>query len=105
MNGIMMTVSAAIQQSVYTTRSLGADEAAGYIQLVRAAEASLDDFDEPGSVRSPLHEHVFANNPINYFSDWALPPVIAFHFATSSVPMAGSAPKQLAQPAKPPHEW
>jgi hypothetical protein len=37
-----MTISQAIQQSIYTTRPLRADEAAGNIQLVRAAEASLD---------------------------------------------------------------
>ena len=58
-----MTVSQAIQQSIYTTRTLKADEAAGYIQLVRAAEAGLDGFDEPGSVGSPMDEDHFAHKP------------------------------------------
>ena len=64
-----MTVSQAIQQSIYTTRTLKADEAAGYIQLVRAAEAGLAGFDEPDSVGSPMDEDNFAHNPINDFSD------------------------------------
>ena len=64
-----MTVSQAIQQSIYTTRTLKADEAAGYIQLVRAAEAGLDGFDEPGSVGSPMDEDHFTHNPIDDFSD------------------------------------
>ena len=64
-----MTVSQAIQQSIYTTRTLKADEAAGYIQLVRAAEAGLAGFDEPNSVGSPMDEDNFAHNPIDDFSD------------------------------------
>ena len=64
-----MTVSQAIQQSIYTTRTLKADEAAGYIQLVRAAEAGLAGFDEPDSVGSPMDEDNFAHNPIDDFSD------------------------------------
>ena len=64
-----MTVSQAIQQSIYTTRTLKADEAAGYIQLVRAAKAGLAGFDEPDSVGSPMDEDNFAHNPIDDFSD------------------------------------
>ncbi len=64
-----MTVSQAIQQIIYTTRTLKADEAAGYIQLVRAAETGLDGFDEPGSVGSPKDEDKFAHSPIDDFSD------------------------------------
>ena len=64
-----MTVSQAIQQSIYTTRTLKADEAAGYIQLVRAAEAGLAGVDEPNSVGSPMDEDNFAHNPIDDFSD------------------------------------
>ena len=64
-----MTVSQAIQQTIYTTRTLKADEAAGYIQLVRAAEAGLAGFDEPDSVGSPMDEDNFAHNPIDDFSD------------------------------------
>ncbi len=45
------------------------DCSAGYVQLVRAAEASQDGFDEPGSLGSPMEEDDLAHNPIHDFPD------------------------------------
>ena len=71
-----MTVRQAIQQTIYTTRSLKRDETAGYIRLVRASgendpdtvmcDAECDGFENDGS---PMDSDTYARHPVDDFSD------------------------------------
>ena len=71
-----MTVRQAIQQTIYTTRSLKRDETAGYIRLVRASGEKVPDTvmcDAEGDGlegdRSPMDSATYASPPVDDFSD------------------------------------